>query len=381
MANISKNKKTEPLHPPEKDNSAERKQAESDALFLSIGEGAIVTNSKGNISRVNKKALSSLGFKAHEVLGKWYPDTIIAEDEAGNRIPNIERPILEVFLSGKTVFSKLYYRKNDGSRIAVALTVSPVLLDNKPIGAIEVFRDITEEVKLERAKEEFIALASHQLRTPATGVKQYAGMLLDGFAGKLTNPQVSMVKNIYKSNERQIDIINDLLRVAQIDAGQVQLSKRRTALIMLVQDVINEQKHKFKNRSQQLQLNHPKEEVWAVIDSQRMRMVLENIIDNASKYTPERKKISITISDTEQEVYIEIKDAGVGIAQKDIQQIFVKFTRLDNPLSMEVGGTGLGLYWVKKLLDLHGATLNVKSKPGRGTSFIIRIPHERKSKA
>lgn len=360
--------------PPPKESLA-REKAESDALFLSIGEGAIVTDAKGTVSRINAAALEILGFaSAEEVLGKWYPGIVIAEDEAGNRIPNISRPITEVFITGKAIFRKLYYRRKDQTRVAVALTASPVLLDGKPIGAIQVFRDITEEVRLERAKDEFISLASHQLRTPATGVKQYAGMLLEGYAGDLTSEQHTMVQTIYESNERQITIINDLLRVAQVDAGKIQLLKLPTALAPLLTDILNEQAHKFRARAQTVRFRPPQENIWASIDVKHMRMVLENLIDNASKYTPADKRITVSIKKSAQGAEIRVADEGVGIPKDATDLIFEKFTRLDNPLSTEVGGTGLGLYWAKKIIDLHGARLTVQSTPGKGSAFTIWLP-------
>ncbi|HSX29556.1 MAG TPA: ATP-binding protein [Candidatus Saccharimonadales bacterium] len=361
--------------PLQKGRSLAQEKAVSDALFLSIGEGALVTDAKGKVSRINNCALELLGFSSPEdAIGKWYPSIVVAEDEAGTRIPNINRPITEVFLTGKTVFKKLYYRRQDQTRIAVALTVSPVLLDGIPIGAIEVFRDITEEVRLERAKDEFISLASHQLRTPATGVKQYAGMLLEGYAGKLREMQRAMVETIYESNERQITIINDLLRVAQVDAGQIQLIKLPSPLIPLLTDVLNEQAHKFKARAQTVVFDPPPEEIWAPIDVKHIRMVLENIIDNASKYTPPNKNVYLALKKTPRYVLIDITDEGVGIPKEALALIFNKFTRLDNPLSTEVGGTGLGLYWVKKIIDLHGAHIHVRSRPGKGSTFTIRLP-------
>src|SRR5690348_11803757 len=123
-------------------------QAEADALFLSIGEGAIVTDAQGRISRVNQAALRILGFKEEELLGKWYPEAVIAEDSAGNVLANYDRPIAQVFLTGESVTARIYYRRQDGSSVPVSLNVAPVLMDKKPIGAIEVFRDITQELAL-----------------------------------------------------------------------------------------------------------------------------------------------------------------------------------------------------------------------------------------
>jgi PAS domain S-box-containing protein len=353
---------------------SEFERAEADALFSSIGEGAILTDEEGKISRINKTALQILGLKKDEALGKWFPEVIIAEDEAGNRIPNIDRPITTVFLTGEPYFSKLNYVKKDGTRVAVALTVSPVLINSKPVGAIQVFRDITEEARLEHARDEFIALASHQLRTPATGVKQYAGMLLEGYAGNLTPQQEDMLKKIYESNERQITIVNDLLRVAQVDAGQVKLKKEPTEIVSFLGQVIDEQTNILIPKSQKIIFSHNSEKIMVDIDNNHMRMALENIIDNASKYSPMGKDIKVAVSQNDESATIEIADEGVGIKDNDLDQIFQKFRRLKNKYSTKAGGSGLGLYWAKRIIDLHNAELNVSSAFKEGTVFTIRLP-------
>src|SRR5437868_12325280 len=160
-------------------------KAEVDALFMSIGEGAISTDSRSRINRVNKAALDILGYTEDELIGKWFLGIIIAEDEDGNPMSNTERPIAQVFLTGRAISARAFYTTKDGSKVPVYLTVSPIMLDLKPVGAIEVFRDISRELELEKAKDEFVAIASHQLRTPATAVKQYIGLLLEGYGEPL----------------------------------------------------------------------------------------------------------------------------------------------------------------------------------------------------
>lgn len=348
--------------------------AESEALFSSIGEGVIVADAEGKISRVNQRALEILQCEEKDIVGEWFPQVIVAENEAGVIIPNTERPIFEAFLGDKPIFKRVYYRRLNGSRVAVALTASPVLLNGKPIGAIEVFRDVTEEVKLERSKDEFIALASHQLRTPATSVKQYAGMLLADFAGPLTDEQKDMVKKVYENNERQLTIVNDLLRVAQIDAGKVELVFSEVLLNELLEDVLDEYSQKFQERSQEVKLIIPDKQIITSLDYERFRMALENIVDNASKYTQENKHIVVELKESKESTLIIIQDQGVGIAEEDKQRIFEKFSRLDNPLSIKVGGTGLGLYWAEKIINLHGAEILVTSEVGSGTTFTIKVP-------
>ncbi len=342
---------------------------------MSIGEGAIATDEHGKISRINKAALDILGYKKPaELIGKWYPGTVIAEDENGVRIKPMERPLTKALLGGKATSTRLTYWRHDKRKIIVYLTVSPIMLDNEPIGAIQVFRDVTQEVELERAKDEFISLASHQLRTPATAVKQYAGMMIQGYAGELTPTQRSMAESIYESNERQIAIVNDLLRVAQVDAGKVQLRLEGADLVQIIGEVIEELEPKFTSKDQRLEFNRPDVTITPVIDQTLIRMVLENIIDNASKYTPDGKGIIVSVRTNQHFVVIDIKDQGVGIKKEDLPLLFTKFTRLPNSLSDEVGGTGLGLYWAKKIVDLHGGSITVHSQPEKGTTFTIRIP-------
>lgn len=227
---------------------------------------------------------------------------------------------------------------------------------------------------LNKSKDEFISLASHQLRTPATGVKQFLGMVLDGFAGEVTPEQRLMLQRAYDSNERQISIINDLLKVAQADAGKVVLHKQKVDVAKLVQEVLGEQASKFAGRSQTVDFSAPKQPLLVKADAGRLRMVLDNIIDNACKYTFENKTITVRVARRQGNVYISVQDTGVGIAAADLDKLFHKFTRLDNPLSEGAGGTGLGLYWAKKIIDLHGGDIQVVSKRGHGSTFTVVLP-------
>lgn len=227
---------------------------------------------------------------------------------------------------------------------------------------------------LNTAKDDFISLASHQLRTPATGVKQYVGMLLDGYAGRITAKHKTFLEQAYQSNERQITVINDLLKVAQLDAGKVSLRKEKINLTSLLGNIINEQATKFIDREQDILYDPPKSSRQVMADPTKLRMALENIIDNASKYTPAHKTIEVKILKTKNKINIVVKDQGVGIAKKDINKLFQKFSRLDNPLSVSVGGSGLGLYLVKKIIDLHDGSIDVDSKVNKGTTLTITLP-------
>ncbi|MGI9027808.1 MAG: ATP-binding protein [Candidatus Saccharimonadales bacterium] len=232
----------------------------------------------------------------------------------------------------------------------------------------------TRLLEINQSKDEFISLASHQLRTPATGVKQYIGMLLEGYCGDLTDTQRRLLETAHESNERQLNIVNDLLNVAQVDAGKITLRKKVIDLTAMIRDIITEQAATFKNRRQQAVFKSQAKQVTIGADADRLRMVIENIIDNASKYSPLGSAVTITLKAIKTSVVIQIADTGVGIDPGDQSKLFKKFSRIDNPLSASVGGTGLGLYWAQQIIDLHGGKISVKSKSTQGSTFTITLP-------
>lgn len=234
---------------------------------------------------------------------------------------------------------------------------------------------------LNQSKDEFISLASHQLRTPATIVKQYVGMLLEGYRGEVNDEMREFLKVAYESNERELEIISDLLKVARVDAGKVVLNRAPADLVTLIGEVVKEQAATFQLCGQQLVFEHGQRHVKAVVDEPRMRMVLENLIDNASKYSGKGKTTTIRLQSDHGRAIISISDQGVGIAKKDIQKLFQKFSRVDNAMSMEAGGTGIGLYWAKKIVDLHGGSIDVESQLHKGSVFSVTLPKKWRSAA
>lgn len=232
-------------------------------------------------------------------------------------------------------------------------------------------------IELNRAKDEFISVASHQLRTPATGVKQYLGMILEGFAGDLSDSQRAILQKANESNERQLRIVTDLLKVAQVDAGKVRLRKAEVDVTSLIKDVIKEQQETFEKRRQKVLFQPEQASLNLYLDRDTIRMVLENLIDNASKYSGQDKIVTIQLRERADEVQITIIDNGVGIKREDQNRLFEKFSRIDNPLSTQVGGTGLGLYWAKKIVDLHQGRVTLESVVSEGTSFTVHLPKVR----
>lgn len=228
---------------------------------------------------------------------------------------------------------------------------------------------------LESAKDELLALASHQLRTPATGVKQYIGMLKEGLVGKLTPMQEEIVDKAYESNERQLTTINEMLFVARIDAGQMNLKKRRFDMRALVADIVDEQTSAIELQHQRCTVNLPNKPVYFRGDSQFIRMAFENILSNASKYTKPGGKINVDLSVTRKTLKFRVADTGVGVSDADKHLLFLKFSRIPNELTGKVSGTGIGLYLAKKIVDSHSGKLQFESQPHKGSVVTISLPY------
>ncbi len=227
---------------------------------------------------------------------------------------------------------------------------------------------------LNDSKDEFISMASHQLRTPATAVKLYTAMLQEGYAGKLSEKQLGMLEKAVVNNERQLEIIEDMLRVARTDDGKVYLEKTDCDITALITGVIEGQGGVYASHDQKVIFATTDMPVTAYIDGNLMRMVLDNLLDNASKYSYDHTTMVVHLEQSDRETTITIIDSGVGVHRKDQKKMFTKFARLDNSLSYSTTGTGLGLYWVKKIVGLHKGSIEVTSKIEQGTSFTIRLP-------
>lgn len=231
-----------------------------------------------------------------------------------------------------------------------------------------------KQEEVQTAKDDLLSLASHQLRTPATVVKQYVGMLLQGYGGKLSDQQVDMLNNAYESNERQLDIINQLLYVARLDAGRITLHTKKLDIVHLLESVVHDQRAAIEEREQRLTLKLPNRQLNVEADPHYLRMVFENLLSNAIKYTPEKGSITIEAHRLLNDVSVRFKDSGVGIDPAVQDNIFEKFTRVENELSTDVNGSGVGLYLTKQIVELHSGTISVRSKARKGAAFTVHLP-------
>jgi signal transduction histidine kinase len=219
-----------------------------------------------------------------------------------------------------------------------------------------------------------LSLASHQLRTPASNVKQYLGLLLEGYLGKLKPEQKEALEVANRNNEIGINIINDLLGVAKLDLNKIHLKKRDANIYSLVKEVVQEYRPQLKERKQTAKFEKVHTKAEANIDIYYLKSVFENLIDNASKYSPKKSRILIRVEENSKKIIVSIKDQGVGIKKSEKSKLFKKFSRIPGEGSSNVEGSGLGLYWVKQIVELHQGRIYVKSRYGRGSTFIVELP-------
>ncbi|HSX02627.1 MAG TPA: PAS domain-containing sensor histidine kinase [Candidatus Saccharimonadia bacterium] len=351
----------------------EEDRAQTQAMINSLGEGLVTLDEHGAITTINQYAVEALGYQPAELIGQWFPKMVAAVDRYGRPVDQLSRPIVRALSTGQAVSDYTHYLTKTGDIIPVFVTVSPVLIEGRPAGAIEVFRDLTQERQLDVAKEEFVALASHQLRTPATAIKAILSMLAAGDFGSLTDRQAHYLQKALSNNEQLLCIIEDLLNAARVDAGKLQLDLDHTDLVALLREAAADHAPAFEAHGQTLQLVAPTP-CFALADATKLRMVIDNLLSNASKYSPHGSHVTLRLTTTADQATIAVRDQGIGIAEADLPKLFTKFSRLQNELDATVPGTGLGLFLVKGIVALHQGRIEVTSRPGRGSTFTILLP-------
>lgn len=350
-------------------------RARAEALFNSIGDGVITTDEFGKITRINPAALKILGYKESEILNKWFPQKIIAVDEHDQAISLIDRPITRAFLGGQSVYEKTYYRKKDGSKVPVTVTVSPIVLNHRPIGAVEVFRDITVEYEIDRMKSEFISLASHQLRTPLSAIKTYAHMLIDGYMGTITPPQRKSLQTVVVAANRMNELISTLLNITRIESGSITITPKLVNLQKVAEEIIKELDHTARAKGVTLRLKISTTHPTVKTDSLIIKEIISNLVSNAIKYTPDQGSVTIRLSSRGKlQALICVEDTGFGIPKHSQAQIFTKFFRAQNVVRRETSGTGLGLYLVKGLTEQLGGKVWFESEEDKGSRFYLVLP-------
>lgn len=348
--------------------------ARSEAFFDSIGEAVIATDQEGRIMRVNAATLELFECEELDLLDKKYMTTVPAFTLKGDKIEAINRPIMRALVEGRTVTETLMYSKSDGRRFPAHVNVSPIMLKGEPVGTIQVVRDITREQEIDHAKTEFVSLASHQLRTPLTAMRWYVELLLKGKMGDLSNQQQVALEEIYDVNLRLIDLVGALLSVARIEIGTLSMTPEPSNIVQLARDVAFELKPTIAEKNLSFSETYDENIPSMQLDPDLTRIIFQNILTNAVKYTPEGGTVSVTIQKQKFSVLITIKDNGYGIPKRQQRHMFTKLFRADNARQQDTDGTGLGLYIVKSIVSNANGKVWFDSEENIGTTFYVRLP-------
>ena len=281
-------------------------------------------------------------------------------------------------VQGGKVFEnfEMKHIQKDGQSIDVSVTISPIKdVEERIVGVSMVVRDISRLKKLEKIKSEFVSIASHQLRTPLTGIKWFSELLLNDRDTTLSNHQRDYLQQIAESNQRMIGLVNDMLEVSHIDdKGSYVMNKEKEDFSQIIKSVV-EQQTVVANMKQVKILLDPNclKPTMLMIDAKKMEQVVQNILGNAIKFSLKDNVVSVTCKKQKGQLICSVQDHGMGIPTQQQSRIFEKFYRADN--SVDAGsGTGLGLYIAKSIVEAHGGSIWFESEEGKGTTFYFSLP-------
>jgi PAS domain S-box-containing protein len=347
-----------------------------EALISSIGEGVVIIDEYGYVTQVNQNALYILGYERDEMIGEWLGKILPSKDKLGHDIPTSERAVFHSLMTGEPTTKVVYYVKKDGSLLAVSSTAAPFMVKGAPQGAVIIFRDFSQEIQVERAKDEFVSLASHQLRTPLTATLLYAQMLSDCQSGKLNKEQSLYLERIRLSTERLQALVTDFLNISKLELGRLDVQPKPTDLQELLNEQINDIKPMLDSKRVGLDFAKPDKKLPKVlIDPVLVGQALHNLLTNAIRYTnKETGRIKVGVDIDEKRFIISVADNGIGIPEESKPRIFQRLYRAENAIDSQEGGTGLGLYFVKKVAESFGGHVWFDSQINKGSTFYLALP-------
>ncbi|MBU6500738.1 MAG: PAS domain S-box protein [Patescibacteria group bacterium] len=353
----------------------EEAKATDDAFLENVSDGLVAIDTKWNIILWNKAATAISGWSSEETSGQSLRKFIrfVREDDRVENISFIE----DAMLLGKikrAEHDNVLITK-DGTDVAVSVSASPILDDKrKTTSVIVVFRDISKEKELQKTREEFASLATHELRTPVAVMKGYLSLLSDKKAGEITEKQKEYFGKMTHSNDRLLELINAMLNVSRIELGTLAVNPSLTYMPDVADEVISELTPPIKEKRLEIDKKYAENIPKVDLDTGLIHAIFQNLISNAIKYTPADGKIGIRIESDSFDVVTEVADTGYGIPQNAQAKIFGKMFRADNVAEKVPEGTGLGLYIVKSILDQTGGKIWFESEENKGTIFYFSIP-------
>lgn len=355
----------------------EKDKAKEEAMLSSIGDGVVATDKEGKIIFFNQAAKDMLSWD-DKMMGKKLGEISLLADEKGLHIPLEKHPLhLSLIKRKKIITSDYHFVRKDTIDMAVYISAMPIILNNDIIGAIEVFRNITQEKEIDKIKSEFVFLASHQLRTPLSTINWYVEMLLSGDAGPINDDQKKYLQEVYTGNHRMVEMVNDLLNVSRLDLGTLPVQLAPINILDLIIETEKDAASTIEDNKLTINKNISKDLAEIYSDTKMMRMLLQNLITNAIKYTPPKGTITISVEpQNKKEFKLTVTDTGYGIPEAAKSKIFTKLYRAENVMEKEITGTGLGLYMVKSIVEKFGGKIWFESNENIGTKFFVTFPYK-----
>lgn len=340
------------------------------SILAYMTDGVLATNRRGQIIMVNEMAAKQLNVNPDEVLNTSILDLLSLGDDYDLRSLITEVPEL-------TIDSQ----DENGEYLSLRVRFALIRRESGFIsGLVAVLHDTTEQDKEERERRLFVSNVSHELRTPLTSVKSYLEALDDGALSEPVAPD--FVKVSLNETNRMMRMVTDLLSLSRIDNETSQLDIELTNFTAFITFILN-RFDKIKSQSQEdtkkyeLIREYPITPIWVEIDTDKMTQVIDNILNNAIKYSPDGGKIKVGMKTTDAQLIISISDEGLGIPKKDLPRIFDRFYRVDKARSRAQGGTGLGLAIAKEIIKQHKGFIWAKSEYGKGSTFTIVLPYDK----
>lgn len=344
----------------------EKKQTE--AVIRSIAEGLVVVDAQGKVVMINPAAEKLLGVSRQDKVGKSLTEGMKDEQLVSLSQGSPDKEEREIELTS---------RQDTTKKILRASTAVIENENGQTIGMVSVLSDITKQKELDNLKSAFVANVSHELRTPLVAIDKSLTLILDKEAGELSQTQEQFLSIAQRNLKRLSALINDLLDLSKLEAGKMEVRRKRMAINNVIQEVIDSLNNWA--RSKNITLEKKIEDLLpdVEIDPDRLVQVLTNLVGNAVKFTPNDGKVTLEakLSDGKKELEVSVKDSGIGIAPEDLPKIFSKFYQCGGErMISDVNGTGIGLSIAKEIVELHGGKIWVESEKGRGARFIFTLP-------
>jgi PAS domain S-box-containing protein len=336
-------------------------------LFENANDGIYILDRAGRIVSFNRKAEELTGYTFEEVRGQPY--TLLVS--SGPERKKARRAFLKN-MRGQPDKTELTIIRKDGREVILELSTRPIWQGGQIVGIQGIARDITERKELERLKSDFISTVSHELRTPLTSIKGYVDLVLAGDVGPLTPEQKEFLTIVSQNTTRLTELINDLLEIERLESGRIEFEFAELDLAEVLENVARSLHVNAEQKGLEFLTEIPSG-LKVRGDRERLAQVFLNLLSNAIKYTP-AGTVELRAHQEDDAVVVEVRDTGIGLSESDLQKLFQKFFRSDNPYVRKVGGTGLGLSIAKAIVERHGGTITVTSQLGQGSTFTVRLP-------